>query len=78
MGEICPSVGELPPLAVGDVGKLSLFSSISNKVLDVSTTDEPSSESVRLSEGVKEELESWEEEGESDPCEEGIVCSIVS
>ena len=57
-GESCPSGGEGPLSDSGDDDRLSSISSISNRVLDVSPPDVPSSESVRLREGVKEEVES--------------------
>ena len=49
------------------VGGFSSVSSMSNSVLEVRLPKFPSSESDVLIEGVKEELESCEEVGESEP-----------
>ena len=65
-GESWPRGGLVPWSEEGEVGELSSISSISKSVFEVEPRM-PSSESVTSSEGVKEELEFWEEEGESDP-----------
>ncbi len=67
LGDGWPRGGVVYWSEVGDVGRFSSVSSMSNSVLEVRFPAIPSSESDVLIEGVKDELESCEEVGESDP-----------